>query len=230
MKSKHRVARPEPAGSDAIACSWMLSRAGLCVGLAALAGCQSAPPAPPPAAAVTYRDIGSQGLVAGLGTESQDIVSVTDAMVRDLLSSPIMGQFNRPPRILVDAEGFRTDGVQRINKELIVDRLRINLQRAAKGRLHFVSREATADVARERDLKDAGITDRGTNARAAAVAGVDYLMRGKMLTQDKRSASNGAVERYTQFSFELIDAQNQVSVWANLYEMQKGGRDDAVYR
>lgn len=193
-----------------------------------LTGCLSTPVKP--AVAVSYRDVGSMGLVAGVGVESQDIVGVTDAMVRDLLASPLVAQLGRAPRILVDAEQFSVDGNQRINKALIVDRLRINLQRASNGRLLFVSREATADVAREREYKRAGVTDKGTIGAAVAFAGVDFMMRGKLVSQDKRSTSTGMVERYSQFSFELVDAENSLSVWANLYELQKGGRDDAVYR
>jgi hypothetical protein len=199
------------------------------VSAALLSACASAPPAPPAGAPVRYTDVGSTGMVAGVGTESQDIVSLTDAMVRDLLASPIMAQISRPPRILVDLERFEVDGSQRINKALIIDRLRINLQRASAGRLAFVSREALAATSRERELKERGVTDAGTLG-TLRVAGVDYLMRGRMATQDKRSTSNGMVERYTQFSFELIEAGSDLSVWANVYDFQKGGRDDAVYR
>lgn len=206
---------------------------GLLLGSAAAAlqgGCASQRPAPPPApaAAVTYRDVGSVGLVAGVGTESQDIVAVTDAMVRDLLSSPFMAGLGRAPVILIDSERFTVEG-QRINKALIIDRLRIHLQRASRGRLMFVSREAAADVATERDLKERGITDAGTRNLGDKVAGLDYRMYGRMAVQDKR-AGNGMVERYTQFSFELVDQQRSLSVWANSYEFQKAGRDDAVYR
>lgn len=200
---------------------------------AVLVGCATAPPPPPPAAPVRYTDVGSAGLVAGVGTESQDIVGVTDAMVRDIVGSHLMSQYSRAPRILVDLEQFEVDGSQRINKALVVDRLRINLQRASRGRLAFVSREALNATNRERELKDKGVTDAGTLGRQR-VAGVDLVLRGRMTTQDKRSTSGGSsggmVERYTQFSFELIEAGTDLSVWANLYEMQKGGRDDAVYR
>lgn len=193
------------------------------------AGCASAPPPPPPAAPVRYTDVGTQGAVAGVGTESQDIVAVTDSMVRDLLASGLTAQFTRPPRILVDVNDFSVDGSQRINKSLVVDRLRINLQRASRGRLAFVSRESLGSTSRERELKDKRVTDGGTLGRNA-VAGVDFVLRGRMATQDKRSASNGMVERYTQFSFELVEAETDLSAWANLYEMQKSGRDDAIYR
>lgn len=194
-------------------------------GSVVLSGCTT-----PKSRAVTYQDAGSAGVVSGVGVESQDIVTVTDAMVRDLLSNPSIMQMNRPPRIIVDAEYFHNESSQRINKNMIVDRLRINLQRAAQGRLLFVSRESAGMVAKERELKREGITDMGTAGLAKAQAGADFRLVGRITSQDARSASSGMVERYTQLSFELINLEDSISIWANMYEMKKGGMDDAVYR
>jgi PBP1b-binding outer membrane lipoprotein LpoB len=179
---------------------------------------------------VSYQDVASAGVVAGVGVESQDIVTVSDAMVRDLLADPQVMKMPRAPRIIMDTEYFKNESTQRINKNLIVDRLRINLQRASRGRLTFVSRESAAMVSHERELKRDGITDSGTTGLTKAQAGGDFRLVGRISSLDARSASTGAVERYTQLSFELIDLESGVSVWANQYEMKKGGLDDAVYR
>jgi hypothetical protein len=207
-----------------------LTRLLALAGLPLLHACASAPrqALPTPGAAVTYRDVGS-GPSAGVGTESQDIVAVTDLMVRDILASPFMAGLTRPPVILIDSERFTLEGTQRLNKALVIDRLRVNLQRASHGRLQFVSRLAAADVAQERDLKERGVTDAGTRNLADRVAGLDYRLYGRMATQDTRRA-NGEVERYTQFTFELVDQQRSLSVWANQYEFKKAGTDAPVYR
>lgn len=183
-----------------------------------------------PARAVTYQDVSSPGKVSGVGVESQDIVGVSDAMVRDLLANPGVMKLPRAPRIIMDAEHFKNESTQRINKNLIVDRLRINLQRASYGKLAFVSRESAAMVQSERDLKRDGVTDSGTTGLTKAQAGGDFRLVGRISTLDSRSASTGAVERYTQLTFELIDLETGMSVWANQYEMKKGGQDDAIYR
>lgn len=196
--------------------------------LAVLAAC--AAPEQAPARAVTYQDVSSAGKVAGVGVESQDIVTVSDAMVRDLLSNPSVMKLPRAPRIIMDTEYFKNESTQRINKNLIVDRLRINLQRASNGRLAFVSRESSAMVQNERDLKRDGVTDSGTTGLTKAQAGGDFRLAGRITTLDSRSASSGAVERYTQISFELIDLESGMIVWSNQYEMKKGGQDDAIYR
>lgn len=181
-------------------------------------------------AAARYEDPTSAGQVRGIGVESQDIVTVSDLMVRDILSDPEMVQKERPPRIIIDAEFFKNEGTQRLNKNLIVDRLRVALQRASRGKLRFVSRQSAAMVAAERSLKRDGVTDVGTTGLTKAQAGVDYRLIGRISTLDSRSASTGTMERYTQMSFELIDMETGESQWANQYEFKKSGRDDAVYR
>lgn len=180
--------------------------------------------------AAQYQDPTSQGKVSGIGIESQDIATVSDTMVRDLLADAGVMKMERAPRIIMDAEYFKNESTQRFNKNLIVDRLRIALQRASKGRLLFVSRESAAMVAAEREMKRDGVTDVGTTGLTKAQAGGDFRLVGRISTLDSRSASTGTVERYTQLSFELIDLETGISLWSNQYEMKKAGRDDAVYR
>lgn len=190
-----------------------------------LAAC-SAPASKP----VTYQDVNSTGVVAGVGVESQDITSVTDVMLKDILATPEVVKREQAARVILDEAYFQNESSQRINKNLLVDRLRINLQRASKGKLLFVSRESTDMVAAERELKRQGETDNGTLTPAKAQAGADYRLVGRINSLDSRSAKTGAVECYTQITFELIDLETSLSIWSNLYEFKKGGQDDAIYR
>ena len=70
---------------------------------------------------------------------------MNDAMMRDLLQVPLLAAAATPPRVIKDAGHFRNDRSQRIDRNLIADRLRIGLARAAKGRLAFVGRISTLD-------------------------------------------------------------------------------------
>lgn len=179
---------------------------------------------------VTYQDVNSTGVVAGVGVESQDVTAVTDAMVKDILATPDVVKRSQAARVILDSAYFENESSQRINKNLLVDRLRINLQRAAQSKLQFVSRESADMVAQERDMKRQGATDAGTLKQAKATAGADYRLVGRINSLDARSAQSGMVERYTQITFELIDLETSLSVWSNLYEFKKGGQDDAIYR
>ena len=89
--------------------------------------------------ATTYRDSSQRGPVSGVGIEGQDIVAMTDAMMRDLLQVPLLAAAATPPRVIIDAAHFTNDSSQRIDRNLIADRLRVGLARAA------VTRQAGAD-------------------------------------------------------------------------------------
>ena len=58
---------------------------------------------------VVELDPGTRGPVAGVGIEGQDIVSMTDRMVRDMLASPALAAAARPPQVIVDGEFFENE-------------------------------------------------------------------------------------------------------------------------
>ena len=105
-----------------------------CVGLAALATACASQPQPYASGMQTVTlDPSQPGPVQGVGIESQDIVVMADRMMRDMLADPAIAGQPAPPRIILDAEYFRNESAQRINTNIIVDNLRVNLQRAAGG-------------------------------------------------------------------------------------------------
>ncbi len=177
-----------------------------------------------------YEDPSAPGTVSGVGIESQDIVSMTDQMLRDLFEALSHSRHGRVPRIIIDARYFENQGAQRINKNLIVDRLRIELQRAAQGRLLFVGREYSPMVAREREMKRSGLVDVATRGFTDAQAGADYRLGGRISTLDVRDGSTGRVQRYNQITFEMVDLETGVIAWSGLYEFKKAAQDHAVYR
>lgn len=177
-----------------------------------------------------YVDVGDPGMVSGVGIESQDIVGMTDKMMRDMLSNPTVAGATTPPRVIVDSEHFANESSQRINKNLIVDRLRVELARAANGRMMFVAREHAGMVAQERDLKRAGYVDVATTGLARAQAGADYRLTGRITSLDGLDRSSGTAQRYNLITFEMIDLETGLIVWTNSYEFKKAAQDDVIYR
>jgi len=171
-----------------------------------------------------------RGPVAGVGLEGSDIIAMTDQMMRDMLASPQLAGAKVAPRVIIDAEYFQNDGAQPINRNAITDRLRINLNRAAQGRMIFVGRQYAGMVAQERDLKRQGVTDTGTTGLTKAQAGADYRLGGRMATVDARNPTTGMIQRYTQVTFEMVDLENSTIVWSNLYELSRAAADSVVYR
>jgi penicillin-binding protein activator len=179
---------------------------------------------------VVELDPGTRGPVAGVGIEGQDIVSMTDRMVRDMLASPALVGAQRPPQVIVDGEFFENESAQRLNKNAITDRLRVGLNRYSAGRMVFVGRHYAGMVAQERDLKRQGVVDQATTGLTKAQAGADYRLGGRITSIDSRNPTNGMVQRYNQIVFEMVDLERGTLVWTGMYEFARAAQDDIVYR
>jgi penicillin-binding protein activator len=168
--------------------------------------------------------------VSGIGFESQDIRDMSDKMVRDLLAQPRFARATPAPRIIIDDTRFKNESSQMLNLSLLLDRMRIELMRAAQGRILFVSRQNVDLVEKEKELKTSGRVDEGSGETTRAVAGADYHLIGKLTSQTTTSGTTGVRSNYYQVSFEMLDLNNGLSVWGNLYDVKKAGADDRIYR
>ena len=198
----------------------------------ALAGCATTtyPVVNAPGTPTTYQDPGTRGPVSGIGIEANDIVSMTDRMIRDMLTSPILAGASTPPRVIIDAEYFVNESSSRLNKNSITDRLRVSLTRSSQGRMVFVGRQYADMVAKEREVKRQGATDAGTNPLAKAQLGGDYRLGGRITSLDARSPGTGQMSRYNQIIFEMVDLETSQIVWSGIYEFLKTAQDDVIYR
>ena len=172
------------------------------------------------------------GPVQGVGIEGQDIISMSDEMMRDMLSNPRLLQQTqgKSPRVIIDAQYFANDSTQPINRNIITDRLRVSLNRASQGRLQFIGRQYASAVESERALKRAGVTDVGTTGMTKATLGADYRLGGRIASIDSRSAKNGMIQRMTQITFEMFDVESSEIVWSGIYTFARVAGDDIVYR
>ncbi len=207
-----------------------IPRSAVLIGVgAALSGCVTA--GIPNASGVppVQVDPATAGPVSGVGIEGHDIVSMTDQMMRDLLTNPQLASGAHPPRIVIDSQYFKNTGSQAINRDIITNRLRVNLNRAAQGRMVFITRTDLTMVQGERDLQAQGETDQGTTAKGLML-GADYRLRGEIAALDSRSARTGLTERYNQITFEMVDVGSGAIVWSGQYEFERAAADDVMYR
>ncbi|MBE9604386.1 penicillin-binding protein activator LpoB [Acetobacteraceae bacterium H6797] len=175
-------------------------------------------------------DPSTRGPVGGVGIEGQDIMAMTDQMMRDMLQNPLLANASRPPQVIIDAQYFQNLSSQRLNVNAITDRLRVGLTRASQGRMVFVSRESFGMVAQERQMRRSGQVDVGTRGLTRAQAGADYRLVGRINSIDQRSMGTGMVQRYNQISFEMVDMERGTIVWSGIYEFARAAADDIVYR
>jgi PBP1b-binding outer membrane lipoprotein LpoB len=194
--------------------------------LAVLAGCAQQNTA----VSAMELDPSRKGPVAGVGLEGQDIVAMTDQMMRDILSEPIFAGSGARPRVIIDSAYFVNESSQPVNQNLITQRLLTNLNRAARSRMLFINRAQNQMVQDERQLKRTGATDKGTLKSARQMLGADYRLSGRIGSLDSRSAQTGMVQRYTQIAFELTDLESGAIVWTGIYEFSRAAADDVVYR
>ena len=208
-----------------------ISMRGLLGAVLAVAGVAACAPTQN-TAGVAVREIpqGERGPVAGVGIEGSDIMAMTDRMMRNMLQSPVLAGAGVPPQVIVDGEYFVNESAQRINKNTIADRLRVNLNRTANGRMIFVARHNAAMVEQERTLKRDGKVDVGTTGLTRAAAGADYRLSGRISSVDAVNVGSGMTQRYNQIIFEMVDLERGTIVWSNIYEFTRAAPDDVVYR
>ena len=177
-----------------------------------------------------YEDTAASGTVAGVGIESQDIASMTDRMMRDMLSTKALADHSTVPYVIIDDKYFINESSTIINKRLITERLMVHLNGAAADRMVFVDRSATEMVKKERKLKRQGVYSEGALGTAEKMAGADYRLVGKIMSQDAIDTRTGTVSRYHQISFKMVDLETGAVVWSGIYEMKKVAQDDIIYR
>jgi penicillin-binding protein activator len=199
---------------------------GLTSMAAFFAGCASQGVQNPSGVPVTEMKPDERGFVAGTGVESQDLVAVTDKMARSILGIPQITRAQVPPRIVIDP--VKNDTRFPINKDLFTDRIRIQLNSKATGRVVFLARDRMQALEREQALKQSGKVQSSSNPDVVEFKGADFFLTGKLGGLTTRT-SQGTSD-YILYSFQLIDARTSDIVWEDSAEVKKQGLEDAAYR
>jgi len=175
-----------------------------------------------------YSDAATPDQIQGVGIESQDIISMSDKMVRDMIANPVLVSDSQPRRVIVDSVYFTNESSNKINLNLLTDRLRIGLLQSANGRMIFLGRHYTDMVQHERKLKSQLQVDKGTNSHAANVMGSDYRLGGRITSLDTYAGKIDA--RFTQIVFEMVDLKTGAIVWGGQYSFKKTAEPNVFYK
>lgn len=202
---------------------FLSTAAGLVLGLG---GCASQGVKNPSGVPVTQMGADERGFVAGTGIESQDLVNVTDRMVRSILGIPEIARAQTPPRVVLDP--VVNDTRFPLNKDIFTDRIRIELNRHATGRVRFLARDRMSTLERERELKQTGQVTASADPNVTEFRGADYFLTGKLSGMTTRTSAG--TSDYVLYSFQLIDARTSEIVWEDAEEIKKQGLEDAAYR
>lgn len=183
-----------------------------------------------PGRASVYQSPDTTGSSAGVGIESQDIVSMCDQMMRDMMANPLLANVSKSPHVIIDSAYFKNEGSQRINLNLITDRIRVGMIRAANGRMIFIGRHGADMIEKERKLKRQGIVGEGSLPSTNLTLGADYRLMGRIADLNQLSNTTGTITRFTQIIFEMQDLETGAVVWAGEYSYRKAAADDIIYR
>lgn len=184
-------------------------------------GCASEQPPPP---SPRYVDPSAQGTIAGLGIESQDLLTATDKMTRKILETPqLQAHHGEVPAIGLLPVENRTRFA--IDKEIFTARMKALLNEKAHGQLRFVARDRIDAIKKEKELKK---QDEVIHGPPRKLSGVDYFLTGELSSLS--TATQQGKSDYLLFTFRLIDAETSEEIWEGFHELKKEGIEDAVYR
>jgi PBP1b-binding outer membrane lipoprotein LpoB len=204
----------------------MIALAGAAFTGAFFAGCASQGVQNPSGVPVTEMKADERGFVAGTGVESQDLVAVTDKMVRGILGIPEIAHAAATPRIVLSPVINETRFP--INKDIFLTRIRAELNEKATGRVRFLARDQMAALEHERDLKQSGAVTSSSDPHVVEFKGADYFLTGKL--QGLTTKTSQGTSDYILYSFQLIDARTTEIIWESSAEIKKQGLEDAAYR
>ena len=193
---------------------------------ALVAGCASNGVKNPSGVPVTRLNADEQGFVAGTGVESQDLVSVTDKMTRNILGIQQIANAATPPIIVLDPVENKTRFP--INKDIFLTRIRSELNKKSGGKVTFLARERMAALEKERNLKREGAVTAASDPKLQEFKGADYFLTGAL--EGLSTRTKAGTSDYILYAFQLIDARTSAIVWEDNAEIKKQGLEDAAYR
>lgn len=198
----------------------VLAAAGL------VSGCASSGVRNPSGTPVTEMRADERGFVAGTGIESQDLVAVTDKMFKSVLATPQIANAQGVPRIVLDPVNNETRFP--INKDIFLDRIRVELNTKARGKMIFLARERMAALEHERQLKQSGQVTASADPNVVEFKGADFFLTGKLSGLTTRTSAG--TSDYILYTFQLVDARTSDIIWEDSAEIKKQGLEDAAYR
>jgi len=161
--------------------------------------------------------------LGGTGIESTDILTVSRKMALSILEVPEIMNANGAPRVALLPIKNNTRFI--INKDIFAQKIRIELNKNATGKVRFLARDRIDDILKERQAKR---DDLVTASKEGDLAGVDFYLTGELTGLTK--AVNSSRSDYVLMFFQLIDAETSDIIWEDSYEIKRVGEAGIAYQ
>lgn len=184
----------------------------------ALSSCASAP--------VSYSNViptDNDDNLGGTGIESTDIITVARKMALSILEVPEIMNAQGTPRIVLLPIKNSTRFI--INKDIFTQKIRIELNKNATGKVRFLARDRMEDILEEREAKRKDLV---TASKEGDIHGADYYLTGELAGLSK--AVNTGRSDYILMSFQLIDTETSDIIWEDAYEIKRVGQAGVAYQ
>jgi len=161
--------------------------------------------------------------LGGTGIESTDIMTVGRKMAISILEVPEIMNAQGTPRIALLPVKNNTRFI--INKDIFTQKIRIELNKNAAGKVRFLARDRIEDILKEREAKRKNLV---TASKEGDLLGVDFYLTGELTGLSK--AMNSGRSDYILMAFQMIDAETSDIIWEDSYEIKRVGEPGAVYQ
>lgn len=165
----------------------------------------------------------SDDALGGTGIESTDILTASRKMAISILEVPEIMNAQGTPRVALLPVKNNTRFI--INKDIFTQKIRIELNKNATGKVRFLARDRMGDILKEREAKRKNLV---TASKEGDIYGVDFYLTGE-LTGLSKAVSNNRSD-YILMSFQLIDAETSDIIWEDSYEIKRVGEAGVVYQ
>lgn len=192
-----------------------------------MAGCNAARKAPK--ASVDYVDPASNQQSVTTGIESQDITTLTDKMVRSILSNETLTGNSKPPIVIVDARYIRNQSSTRMDKSIITGIIFDEIMNSGNGKIMVMDESDLKMVQEARKVKRSG-EYKGTMGMTKQMFYGDYRITGKISSHDTMNAAVGVANRYHMIHLRIVDLETGMPVWSGRHEFKKSSQADILYR
>ena len=161
--------------------------------------------------------------MGGTGVESEDVRIVGRKMAISILEVPEIMNAQGIPRVALLPVKNSTRFV--INKDILTQKIRIELNKNATGKVRFLARDRMDDILAERKAKREGLF---TSSKEGDLLGVDFYLTGELTGISK--GSGGSRSDYVLMLFQLIDSETSDIIWEDSYEFKKVGTAGVLYQ